>query len=79
MGNFNAFKTHLETYALFLCHIPRFAFLFASPDAGTFTKAESVFRDSMKTAPTKLCEQVSRYFKLRTDWEAKRYGLFERL
>jgi hypothetical protein len=74
-GNFNAFKTHLETYSLFLCRIPRLTFLFASPNARTFTKAERAFRDAMETAPTKLSEQVARYFKLRTDWEAGRCGL----
>ena len=76
-GNFNAFRTHLEIYSLFLRRIPRFTFLFASPDARTFTKAEKIFRDVMDTSSTKLSEQVARYFKLRTDWEAKRYGLFK--
>ncbi len=76
-GNFNAFKTHLEAYALFLCRISRFTFFFASPDARTFTKAEELFRDAMESAPPKFSEQVARYFKLRTDWEAKRYGLFK--
>ena len=75
-GNLNAFKTHLETYSLFLCRIPRFTFIFASPDARTFTKAEKVFRDAIENSSTKLSEQLARYFKLRTDWEAKRYGLF---
>jgi hypothetical protein len=75
-GNFNAFKTHLETYSLFLRPIPRFTFLFANPDVRTFTTAEKIFRDVMDTSSTKLSVQVSRYFKLRTDWEAKRYGLF---
>ena len=74
-GNFNAFKTHLETYSLFLRRIPRFTFLFANPNVRTFTTAEKIFRDVMDTSSTKLSEQVARYFKLRTDWEAKRYGL----
>ena len=31
----------------------------------------------MHTSPTKLSEQVARYFKLRADWEARRYGLLK--
>ena len=76
-GNFNAFKTHLDTYSLFLSRIPRCTFLFASPDARTFTTAERVFRHVMDTSSTKLSEQVARYFKLRADWEAGRYGLLK--
>ena len=56
-GNFNAFKTHLETYSLFLRRIPRFTFLFASPDARTFTTAEKIFRDVMDTSSTKLFDR----------------------
>ena len=76
-GNFNAFKTHLDTYSLFLSRIPRFTFLFGSPDARTSTTAEKIFRDAMHTSPTKLSEQVARYFNLRADWEAGRYGLLK--
>ncbi len=76
-GNFNAFKTHLDTYSLLLSRIPRFTFLFANSNARTFTIAEKIFRNAMHTSPTKLSEQVARYFNLRADWEAGRYGLLK--
>jgi hypothetical protein len=76
-GNFKALKTHLNKYSLFLSRIPRFTFLFANPDARTFTTAETMFRNAMHTSSTILSEQLARYFKLRADWEAGRYGLLK--
>lgn len=77
LGNLEAFKTHLDIYSSFLSHVGRFAFLFASPDGGLFTAAERVFREVADPQPGKLSQQVARYFKLRADWEAKRFELLK--
>ena len=76
-GNFNAFKTHLDAYSSILSRIPRFTFLFANPNVPTFTTAEKMFRNAMHTSSAILSEQLVRYFKLRADWEAGRYGLLK--
>ena len=60
-----------------LSRIPRFAFLFASPDAGLFVAAQRLFRGTICPQPGKLSEQVARYFKHRADWEAKRFELLK--
>ena len=77
IGNLDAFKTHLDTYSSFLSRIPRFAFLFASPDTGLFAEAERLFRGTTCPQPGKLSEQVARYFKHRADWEARRFELLK--
>jgi hypothetical protein len=77
LGNLKAFKTHLHAYSSFLNRIPRFAFLFASPDARLFTPAERLFREATDPQPGKLSEQVARYFGLRADWEARHYELLK--
>jgi len=77
LRNLEAFKTHLDAYSSFLSRIPRFAFLFASPDARLFTPAERLFREATDPQPGKLSEQVARYFRLRADWEAKHYELLK--
>jgi hypothetical protein len=77
LGNLEAFKTHLDMYSSFLSRIGRFAFLFASPDARLFAAAETLFGEVMDPRPGKLSDQVARYFKLRVDWEAKRYELLK--
>ena len=77
MGSLDAFKTHLDTYSSFLSRIPRYAFLFASPDKGFFAEAERHFRGTTCPEPGKLSEQVARYFKHRTDWEARRFELLK--
>ncbi len=76
-GNLEAFKTHLTAYAMFLSRIPRFAFLFASPHTKLFSAAEKLFMEATHPQPGKLSEQVARYFELRANWEAKRYGLLK--
>lgn len=77
LGNLEAFKTHLDAYSSFLSRIPRFAFLFASPDARLCTPAERLFREATDPQPGRLSEQVARYFRLRADWEAKHYELLK--
>jgi hypothetical protein len=76
-GNLEALKTHLDTYSLFLSRIPRFAFVFGSPQAQLFKAAEKMFKEMTDPQPGKLSQQVARYFELRANWEAKRYGLFK--
>ncbi|MGA9883284.1 MAG: hypothetical protein WBQ34_06175 [Candidatus Acidiferrales bacterium] len=76
-GNLEAFKTHIDIYSSFLSRVGRFAFLFASPDAGLFTAAKRLFREVADPQPGKLSQQVARYFKLRADSEAKRFELLE--
>jgi len=76
-GNLEAFKTHLDAYSLFLSRIPRYAFLFASSDARLFAPAEKLFKETTYPQPGKLSEQVARYFRLRANWEAKRFELLK--
>jgi len=76
-GNLEAFKTHLSAYATFLSRIPRFAFIFASPQARLFKAAEKHFRETTNPRPGKLSQQVARYFELRASWEAKEYELLK--
>jgi hypothetical protein len=71
--NLSGFKTHLQAYSAFLSRLPRFAFLFASPHSRLFPKAERMFEELVHTKPTKLAAHVTRYFRLRSSWEAKRY------
>ena len=77
LGNLEAFKTHLDAYSSFLARIPRFTFVFASPDAQFFGAAERLFKETTCPQPGRLSEQVARYFRLRADWEAKRYELLK--
>ena len=77
LGNLEAFKTHVSAYATFLGRIPRFAFLFASPRVRLFKAAENHFKEVTDPQPGKLSQQVARYFELRANWEAKRYGLLK--
>ena len=77
LGNLEAFKTHLDAYSSFLSRIPRFAFLFASPDVRFFAAAEKLFRETTYPQPGSLSEQVARYFRLRADWEARRFELLK--
>jgi hypothetical protein len=76
-GNLETFKTHLDAYSSFLGRIPRFAFLFASADARLFAPAEKLFRDTTCPQPGRLSEQFARYFRLRANWEAKRFELLK--
>ncbi|MFZ0212253.1 MAG: hypothetical protein WAL55_06055 [Candidatus Acidiferrales bacterium] len=75
--NLEAFKTHLDAYSSFLGRVGRFAFLFASPDAGPFTAAEKLFKEVADPQPGNLSQQVARYFKLRAAFEAKRFELLK--
>ena len=72
-GNLLAFRTHLRSYSIFLSRLPRFAFLFASPDVRLFPKAERLFAQEINPRPGELSTQVTRYFRLRSAWDAKRY------
>jgi len=76
-GNLEAFKTHLDTYSSFLSRIPRFAFVLASPHARLFKGAAKHFMETTAPQPGQLSQQVARYFELRANWEAKRYGLLK--
>lgn len=72
-GNLSAFRTHLRSYSIFLSRLPRFAFLFASPNVRLFPKAERLFAQEINPRPGELSAQVTRYFRLRSAWDAKRY------
>jgi len=72
-GNLSAFTTHLRAYSIFLSRLPRFAFVFASPDVRLFPKAERLFAQEIHPKPGELSAQVARYFRLRSAWEGKRY------
>ncbi len=75
VGNLDAFKTHLGAYSSFLSRVPRFAFIFASPQWPLLQAAEKHFKEVTDPRSGKLSEQIVRYFRLRVDWEAKRFEL----
>jgi hypothetical protein len=72
-GNLSAFTTHLRAYSVFLSRLPRFAFLFASPDVQLFPKAQRLFAQEINPRPGEISVRLARYFRLRSVWEAKRY------
>lgn len=74
-GNLDAFRTHLDAYLSFLQRLPHFAFVFASPTPKLFDSAQKLFHNKMNPPTGKLSEQVTRYFTLRANWEARRYEL----
>jgi hypothetical protein len=76
-GNLDAFRTHLDAYAGILQRIPRLAFVFASPTLKLFDSAHQLFQNKINPPTGKLSEQLTRYFMLRTHWEAKRYELLK--
>jgi hypothetical protein len=73
----DTFKTHMSAYASFLARIPHFAFIFASPSAKLFAAAQKLFHATVNPPISKLLDQLTRYFRLRADWEAKRYELLK--
>ena len=76
-ANLDAFRTHLDSYAIFLSHVPRFGFVFASPTPKLFDATHKLFQNKTNPPTGKLSEQVARYFALRANWEAKRYELLK--
>jgi hypothetical protein len=73
-GHLTDFSTHLNAYSRFLKRLPRFAFIFAGPDKTFFPTAEKLFEEAIETPPVKLSSRLSRYFTVRSTWDAKRYG-----
>ncbi len=72
-GNLSAFRTHLQAYSTLLSRLPRFAFLFASPNTHLFPKAKRLFTQQIGQKPADLSARVARYFRLRSAWDGKRY------
>lgn len=72
-GNLSGFQTHLQAYSAFLSRLPRFAFLFASPNTHLFPKADRVFTRQIGQESAGLSARVARYFRLRSAWDGKRY------
>jgi hypothetical protein len=71
--NVKGFRLHLEAYSAFLKRLSSFVFIYACPCANTFHAAEHTFQTLIAPRPEQQVGQVTKYFRLRVIWEAKRY------
>ena len=70
IGHLTDLSTHLDAYSRFLKRLSRFAFIYAGPDKAFFPTAEKLFEETTETPPVKLSSELSRYFTVRSTWDA---------
>lgn len=73
-SNLLAYITHLRNYEKFLRRLPDFNFIYASPDAQKFVRAQSFFDRMFRDSGRVDAHRLRRYFELRMLWEGPKSG-----
>jgi len=68
------FLHHLRSYQQFLLRLPRFEFIYASPDPAKFERARRVFDRLFSPEANESQKSLIRYFVVRNLWEEQKYN-----